>query len=81
MSGFICKNCNKETKIFKSKNGGGEKLSIDFDIPFLGKIPLDPDVMNACENGKSILKEFPDSKSSIALKSIVDKVKKMVIKE
>ncbi|KAL0487527.1 cytosolic Fe-S cluster assembly factor nubp1 [Acrasis kona] len=76
MSGFVCPNCKNETKIFKpSKSGGGEKLAEQFGVPFLGRIPLDPRVMNACENGKSIIEEMPDSPASQALLEIVQKVK------
>lgn len=75
MSGFVCPKCSHESFIFRPTSGGGEKLAKDTDIPFLGKIPLDPQVMHACETGKSILKEYPSSPASRALLEIVDKLK------
>ena len=42
MSGFICPHCGKETNIFK--NGGGESMAREMDVPFLGRIPLEPTI-------------------------------------
>jgi Mrp family chromosome partitioning ATPase len=75
MSGFVCPNCSYESVIFRATSGGGEKLAKDTGISFLGRIPLDPQVMNACENGKSILKEHPNSPASKALLAIVNKIR------
>jgi len=33
----------------------------DFGIKFLGKIPLDPNLLLSCEKGMSILEEKPKS--------------------
>ncbi len=32
-----------------------------FNVPYLGKLPMDPNMMRACEEGKSFLEIFPDS--------------------
>lgn len=80
MSGFVCPKCKTETAIFKAKDAskGGEGLAKLFNVPLLGKIPLDPLVMQACESGKSILKEAPQSPASKAMYDIVAKVKTIV---
>lgn len=75
MSGFVCPKCAHQSFIFRPTSGGGEKLAKDTGIPFLGRIPLDPQVMHACETGRSILKEYPGSPASKALLEIVDKLK------
>ena len=31
-----------ESQIFPPSTGGAEKMAADMDIPFLGKLPLDP---------------------------------------
>jgi Mrp family chromosome partitioning ATPase len=81
MSGFVCPNCKNESQIFRPhKGGGGEKLAQDFGVPLLGKIPLDPRVMSACETGKSIIEQVPESPASQALLDIVDKVKQLTVK-
>jgi Mrp family chromosome partitioning ATPase len=80
MSGFVCPNCKNETQIFPNTSGGGEKLAELFNIPFLGKIPLDPSVMSACEKGISILEAVPDSPASKALSQIVSTIKQITSK-
>ncbi|MBN2271291.1 MAG: Mrp/NBP35 family ATP-binding protein [Sedimentisphaerales bacterium] len=49
MSGFVCPKCGQRTDIFKS--GGGEKMSMQMEVPFLGTIPIDPAVVQACDLG------------------------------
>jgi ATP-binding protein involved in chromosome partitioning len=72
MSGFTCPHCGKEISLFKE--GGGEKLSADTEIPFLGSIPLDPQIVEAADKGILYVEKFPDSKASKALKKIADKI-------
>lgn len=71
MSGFVCPNCTTESQIFRATSGGGKRLAEEYDIPFLGSIPLDPNVMKACETGKCVLTEHPNSATSKAIKQIV----------
>jgi ATP-binding protein involved in chromosome partitioning len=59
MSGFECGHCGKTTHIFSS--GGGEKLSQDKGVPFLGHIPLDAHVMASADDGEPIVQKFQDS--------------------
>ena len=40
MSGYICPHCADCTNIFSS--GGGEAMAREFNIPFLGRAPIDP---------------------------------------
>eukprot|EP00039_Didymoeca_costata_P019107 m.336261 g.336261 ORF g.336261 m.336261 type:complete len:319 (-) comp17800_c0_seq1:164-1120(-) len=55
MSGFICTKCHKETKIFPATTGGVDSLSKEFDVPVLGRLPLDPRIAKACDNGESFM--------------------------
>jgi ATP-binding protein involved in chromosome partitioning len=73
MSGFVCPDCGTETHIFRS--GGGEKVSQEFSIPFLGKIPLDPRICEASDLGHPFITENPDSPASKAFMKIVEKIK------
>jgi ATP-binding protein involved in chromosome partitioning len=50
MSGFICPHCGKETDIFS--RGGGERLAQKYGVPFLGKIPLDPAIVQSGDEGR-----------------------------
>ena len=49
MSGFICPHCSERVEIFKS--GGGEELAKENGIPFLGKVPIDPAIVQASDEG------------------------------
>lgn len=73
MSGFVCPDCGKVTDIFKS--GGGEKISQEYAVPFLGKIPLDPRVCEASDLGHPFIMEYPDSPAAKAFMDIVEKIK------
>ncbi len=53
MSGLICPKCSERIDVFKSD--GGRKLAEEENIPFLGKISLDPSTANECDNGQLII--------------------------
>jgi ATP-binding protein involved in chromosome partitioning len=73
MSGFICPECGAETHIFKS--GGGEKVTQEFSVPFLGKIPLDPRICEASDLGHPFIMDNPNMPPSKAFMKIVKKIK------
>jgi len=50
MSGLICPYCRHRIDIFKA--GGGEQMAKDFNVPFLGSIPLDTAMVSACDSGR-----------------------------
>ncbi|XEQ93870.1 Iron-sulfur cluster carrier protein [Sporomusa carbonis] len=52
MSGFVCPTCGSLHAIFKS--GGGEKTASDWNIPFLGRLPIDPGIVTAGDAGQAI---------------------------
>ncbi|KAL5013418.1 hypothetical protein ScPMuIL_007688 [Solemya velum] len=74
MSGFICPNCKNTSQIFPPTTGGGEKLAETVNVPFLGKLPLDPSIGRSCDEGKSFLSEIPDSVATQAFRNIVSKI-------
>lgn len=53
MGAFTCPECGSEHDIFGS--GGGETLSERSDVPFLGRIPLDPTVRSGGDAGEPIV--------------------------
>ena len=69
MSGFICPGCGERHDIFKS--GGGERMANDMGVPFLGSIPIDPDMGRAGDDGIAYTKAFADSAGAQAFKDIV----------
>lgn len=69
MSGFICPHCKKETDIFKK--GGAEAMSQKMNVPFIGRIPILPEIVNLGDSGS-----FPQDNSlfSKLFKSIIEKI-------
>jgi len=53
MSGFVCPHCNQSTDIFKGD--GGRQMAKDFDVPFLGSVPIDPNMVPAADLGKPFI--------------------------
>ena len=72
MSGFVCPECGKKINIFKT--GGGEKIAQELNTPFLGKIPIDPEICSDSDSGKPFIMNHPDSPSSKAFMEIVQKI-------
>ena len=72
MSGFQCPHCDEEIEIFGS--GGGERLAEETEVPFLGRVPLDPAVRSAGDEGEPTVLSAPDSGAGRALQEIADRV-------
>eukprot|EP01121_Diplochlamys_sp_Union-15-3_P015440 TRINITY_DN5100_c0_g1_i1.p1 TRINITY_DN5100_c0_g1~~TRINITY_DN5100_c0_g1_i1.p1 ORF type:complete len:178 (-),score=26.39 TRINITY_DN5100_c0_g1_i1:24-557(-) len=73
MSGFKCPTCSECTNIFST--GGGEELAKLTGVPFLGRIPIDPNVMFCGENGKNFFESFKNSETLEALHHFVNSLK------
>ncbi len=72
MSGYICPHCGKETDIFSS--GGGEKLAHKFSVPFLGKIPIEPDIVKSGDEGKPYLYFYGKSETAKRFENVVKQI-------
>ena len=72
MSGFVCSHCDHETPIFKS--GGGEKTAEEFGFPFLGKIPIDPKLTLAADEGDLSALDASSSPARRAIDAIAARV-------
>jgi Mrp family chromosome partitioning ATPase len=74
MSGFSCPHCNKMVDLFGS--GGGEKTAVTAGIPFLGRIPFDPNVVSCGDNGVSIQEKYADTTVARAFIELAEKISK-----
>ncbi len=72
MSYFECPHCNEKTEIFST--GGAEETSKRYEVPFLGKIPLDPVIREGGDTGRPIVVADPDSQHSKVFVDIAGKV-------
>ena len=59
MSTFTCPHCGKGTDIFR--RGGGDRMSQELAVPFLGSIPLDADIVTGGDEGRPIVVAKPNS--------------------
>ncbi len=66
MSGFVCPNCGEKTDVFKS--GGGEIMANEMHVPFLGRIPIDPQIVQACDSGQPYVQHYSSSQAAQAFK-------------
>lgn len=79
MSGFVCPHCKEEIDIFG--RGGGKKEAEQLGVPFLGSIPLDPEMRKAADEGRPFIirkagaEESPTWKSFDAImQALVDQI-------
>jgi len=49
MAGFVCPNCSECTNVFSK--GGGQVMASEFNVPFLGSVPIDPAFVVLIEEG------------------------------
>ena len=73
MSGFICPHCKKEIDLFGV--GGGEKSARDLKVPFLGRIPVEPEIVKLGDSGKPFIHFLKDSPAA----KIMDEILKRII--
>lgn len=71
MSTHVCSNCGHEEHIFGE--GGGQRIADDYDVDFLGDIPLDVKIRESMDAGKPTVVADPDGKVSAAYKEIARK--------
>ncbi len=76
MSGYRCPHCDKDLPLFRK--GGGEKTAQASNIPFLGSLPFDPQVVEAADHGE--LADLSEEKSVFfqALQPIVNYLVKVL---
>jgi len=70
MSGFICPHCGKKVDIFKT--GGGEIMAEEMNVSFLGRIPIDPDIVIAGDNGTPHIKAFAESDTAKSFRKAIE---------
>jgi ATP-binding protein involved in chromosome partitioning len=75
MSGFVCPNCGQKTDVFKS--GGGEIMADQMHVPFLGRIPIDPQIVEACDSGKPFVYHYRQSQTAKAFEKVLNPILKL----
>ncbi|MFA7061515.1 MAG: P-loop NTPase, partial [Pedobacter sp.] len=67
--GFVCPLCGKGVDIFKS--GGGKRMADEMNVPFLGRIPLDPAMVSSGDKGEPFIEHQAASPTALAFGEIV----------
>jgi ATP-binding protein involved in chromosome partitioning len=76
MSYFIAPDTGTRYNIFGE--GGGEKLAADYQVPFLGAIPLGIDVREGGDKGVPVVVSYPDSAQAQAFRHVAEEVARQV---
>ncbi|XP_064479977.1 cytosolic Fe-S cluster assembly factor NUBP2 homolog [Ornithodoros turicata] len=72
MSGFSCPHCSECSNIFSK--GGGEELAKYANVPFLGCVPIDPNLALSLEHGENFMEVHKTSSTAGVLRDIVEKI-------
>jgi Mrp family chromosome partitioning ATPase len=67
MSGLVCPHCHNRIDIFKT--GGGKQMAKDFNVPFLGSIPIDTVMVSACDSGQPFIYSNSQNPAAEAMRS------------
>jgi ATP-binding protein involved in chromosome partitioning len=70
MSGLVCPHCKESINIFSL--GGGRRMAEEMDVPFLGAIPIDPEVCESGERGEAFAER--DTPAGRSFQQIVNKL-------
>ncbi|MCL4320425.1 MAG: Mrp/NBP35 family ATP-binding protein [Candidatus Thermoplasmatota archaeon] len=73
MSGFACPHCGEITDIFRS--GGAEALARELNIPFLGKIPIFPEIVQNGDEG------IPAVEASEKVREVYEKIAEKLLNQ
>jgi ATP-binding protein involved in chromosome partitioning len=75
MSGFVCPHCGKTSDIFKT--GGGEQMAREMAVPFLGRVPIDPQVVEASDEGKPYMYHYARTETAKAFGRVIRPILEM----
>lgn len=76
MSGMKCPHCGKGIPLFKI--GGGERAARELGVPFLGRIPIDPEMVQKCDSGMPYVLSYPSSEATKAFREIARRCRESV---
>jgi ATP-binding protein involved in chromosome partitioning len=73
MSHFVCPHCGEETRIYGDSRRV-EAAAREHEVPILGYVPIDPEVVRESDAGKPVVVERPDSPAAAAYRGIAESV-------
>ena len=72
MSGLVCPHCKTLIDVFKQ--GGGEIMAKEMGIPFLGRIPIEPHIVEASDRGQPFCHMYDETEAAKVFLTIVEKI-------
>jgi Mrp family chromosome partitioning ATPase len=72
MSGLICPHCGKGIDVFSS--GGGEAMANEMKVPFLGRVPLAPEIVRLSDAGKHVFADEVSAPVRDAVQHVVSEL-------
>ena len=75
MSGFVCPRCGEVTNVFRS--GAGRRIAKDMGVPYLGSIPMDPNVAEASDAGQPFIHAFATSPTAKIMQEIIKPIEEL----
>ena len=72
MSGLVCPHCGKEIDLFKT--GGGERAAADLKVAFLGRIPIEPAIVDSTDQGRPFIRAYGKTSTARLMDEIVGKI-------
>ena len=75
MNGFVCPKCGELTAVFQS--GGGRLMADDMGVPFLGSVPIDPQIAEAGDSGVAFLQRYADSQTATIIQALIKPILKL----
>jgi ATP-binding protein involved in chromosome partitioning len=72
MSGLVCPRCGERIDLFKV--GGGERAARDLGVPFLGRVPIEPRIVELCDTGRPFVTDGQDSPAKEAFFNLTQRV-------
>lgn len=72
MSGLVCPHCEQVIAVFK--RGGGEKMAGETGVPFLGRIPIEPLIVEASDSGKPFIYHYGETKAAEAFNKAIQPI-------
>lgn len=78
MSGLRCPHCDGHIPLFSE--GGGKKAAGEMDVPFLGTLPIAPDMVEHCDKGQPYVLTDEGNELKDAFQKIVNRVVEAVEK-
>eukprot|EP00535_Pseudo-nitzschia_heimii_P006011 CAMPEP_0197180882 /NCGR_PEP_ID=MMETSP1423-20130617/5328_1 /TAXON_ID=476441 /ORGANISM="Pseudo-nitzschia heimii, Strain UNC1101" /LENGTH=390 /DNA_ID=CAMNT_0042631019 /DNA_START=75 /DNA_END=1247 /DNA_ORIENTATION=- len=60
--------------LYPASGGGPREMADRYNVPYWGLLPMDPDLLQACEHGKAFVEEKPESLAAKALEGFCNRI-------